>query len=168
MPEQEVRYFFDAVVLSNFALSDSTHLLVKRYGKRTVLTSEVLDEIAQGIAAGYESLRTIVASVTEERFSSTVLRKEERDQYTGLLKTLGSGEASAIVCAKARGGIAVTDDKAARKCAADNGVPFTGTLGILKRLAVDKRITPEAADDILADMIHHGFYSPVKKISELL
>ena len=168
MPRPKARYFFNSVVLSNFALSDTSHLLVERYGKKAVLTSEVLDEIAQGIAAGYESLGTIVDLVTQERFSTAALKKEEREQYTGLLKTLGSGEASTIVSARTRGGIVVTDDKAARNCAKEHKVPFTGTLGILRRLALDEKITAEAADDILDDMIRLGFYSPVRKISELM
>lgn len=168
MPDARALYFFDSVVLSNFALSDCIALIVNRYGKRAVLTSEVLDEIAQGIAAGYTPLHAIVDRITNDELGTAVLEKTERLQYTALLKTLGSGEASCIACASTRGGVVVTDDKAARQCAAENGVPVTGTLGILRRLALDDVITVQEADDILSEMIRQGFYSPLQRISDLV
>ena len=161
-------FFFDSVVLSNFALTKNTDLLTDRYGKRAVLTSEVLDEIAHGVACGYESLREVITKVSRDLFSTTSLRQEELARYTTLLRTLGTGEASCIVCAESRGGIVVTDDRAARSACQDANVQFTGTVGILMALSTEKKLSPSRADAILNAMIEQGFYSPVNSISSLL
>ena len=88
--------------------------------------------------------------------------------FTLLLQSLGSGEASVIAVAKSRGGIVVTDDRAARISSEELGLQFTGTIGILLRLCKESVLTPEAADEILKKMIKKGFYSPVTQISALL
>ena len=48
MPRKQ--WVFDTVVLSNFLISDSAHILEKRYKGRGVITSEVYDEISAGIS----------------------------------------------------------------------------------------------------------------------
>jgi len=57
---------------------------------------------------------------------------------------------------------------AARACCAENGVAFTGTVGILKACVVDQMIAPQNADALLQRMVEAGFYSPVSHISSLL
>ncbi|MCP4676306.1 MAG: DUF3368 domain-containing protein [Deltaproteobacteria bacterium] len=168
MPEDLESFFLDSVVLSNFALADALPLLVDRYGARAVLTSEVLDELADGISHGYEKLRGIVNLVIDNELSTTCLTEDERVGYIELLSNLGSGEASCIVCARSRGGVVVTDDKVARKSCLQHRVRFTGTLGILRSCCVEGALTDEEADKILEEMIHRGFYSPINRLSDLL
>jgi predicted nucleic acid-binding protein len=111
----------------------------------------------------------IEAAVSEGRLGrATSLAAGEREVYRELLRILGSGEASCIACAKARGGVVVTDDKTARDCCAERGVAFTGTIGILKACALDGTLSPGAADAVLQAMIDAGYYSPVTRISGLL
>ena len=169
MPKKKkVAYYFDSVVVSNFALSKSLFLLIEKYGNHAFLTSQVLDELANGIASGYESLRVVLQAVEEDQFSTAQIQKEEINLYTSLLRTLGSGEASIIAIAKSRGGLVVTDDRSARRASEDLGLSFTGTIGILLRLCKENILTPEKADAILEIMIEKGFYSPVTQISALL
>jgi len=59
MPRKHAAYYFDTVTLSNFALVDRMELLVKRYGRKLHITTEVENEIAAGIVAGYTSLERI-------------------------------------------------------------------------------------------------------------
>ena len=56
---------------------------------------------------------------------------EKSEQDRELLRILAPGEASCIAQAKARGGVVITDDRAARQCCHERGVVFTGTIGIL-------------------------------------
>lgn len=167
MPDR-LYLFFDTVSLSNFALTDSISLLVQRYGSRLLVTDEVLDEIAAGIACGYTSLNEIEKLVDKKIFSHVVLDSAERQIFQQLLRPLGSGEASCIAAATYRNGIVATDDRAARATCTEREIPVTGTIGILKASCQEKLISIYEADDLLHRMEFQGFYSPVKRISDIL
>ncbi len=169
MPEPARRFFFDTVTLSNFVLSGCLDLLIARYGRRANITPQVLDEIADGIVAGYSGLREVETAVTSGRLSGVErFSPEERDTYRELLQTLSPGEASCITFAQTRGGIVATDDRAARSCCFDRGVVFTGTVGILKACVLDGTLSPRGADDVLRAMTAAGYHSPVGRISALV
>jgi predicted nucleic acid-binding protein len=170
MPEGgAARFFFDTVTLSNFALAGRLDLLIGRYGQRAQLTPEVMDEVSDGIASGHSELRDIENAVAVGNLSSAQpLSAAERMTYRSLLRSLSSGEASCIVCAKERGGTVVTDDRAARACCAEFGVAFTGTIGILKACCRRGTLDPHTADIVLRAMIEGGYHSPVSRVSDLL
>ena len=169
MADDDAVLFFDTVTLSNFALAGHLDLLIARYGVRACVTLEVLDEVTDGIVAGFAALADIEAAVSETRLGSArTLTDDEREQYRELLRILGPGEASCIACAEARGGVVVTDDRTARSCCAERGLSCTGTVGILKACAVDGTLSPDEADAALQAMIDAGYYSPVTAISGLL
>jgi predicted nucleic acid-binding protein len=169
MTEDRGDLFFDTVTLSNFALAGRLDLLIRRYGPRARVTPEVLDEVLEGIVVGYDALKDIEAAVEKRSLGSTgTLSAEERGIYRELLRVLAPGEASCIACAKARGGIVVTDDRTARACSRDHGVAFTGTVGILKASCLEGTLAPDEADAILQAMVDAGYFSPVRRISDLL
>ncbi len=169
MPERSRYYYFDTVTLSNFALAQNLELLTTRYGHCAFITQEVLNEIIDGIVAGYGALRDIESSVTAGKLSITEpMNSVERESYCELLRVLSPGEASCIVYAKAREGIVVTDDKAARDCCTERNIRVTGTIGILKVCCLDSTLTKEQADTILRRMIEAGFHSPVDRISSII
>ena len=169
VPEQTRWYFFDTATLSNFALSGCLDLLIERYGQTSQITPQVLDEVVEGIVAGYTSLQKIEEAVTGGKLGSGgTLSVEERRTYRKLLRALSPGEASCISCATIQGGIVATDDTIARRCCTERGVEFTGTIGILKACALDGSISSQEADRILKAMIDAGYYSPVSRISSLL
>ena len=162
-------YYFDTIVLSNFALSGRFDLLMDRYGPRAQITPEVLDEVSNGIVAGHRELEQIEAALEKGACSAAPpLSRAERTIYRELLGTLGSGEASCITCAQCRGGLVVTDDRAARNCCSEQGVGFTGTIGILKMCCREGILAPQEADALLQNMINAGYFSPVDQISGLL
>lgn len=169
MPETGCDYYFDTVTLSNFALSGRVDLLIARYGRRAIITPQVLDEIADGIVVGYSELREVETAVTggefgdEEGFSA-----EERDVYLERLRTLSPGEASCISLAQTCGGVVATDDRTARNTCFNNGVPFTGTIGILKACVLDGTLSLQEADDVLRAMTGAGYHSPVRRISAVV
>lgn len=162
-------YYCDTVTLCNFALSKRLDLLITRYGTRLQVTPTVQDEIADGIAAGYPLLQEIEQAITTGLFSQAdTLNHTEREIFRTQLRTLSPGEASCIACAKIRGGIVITDDKAARVSCQDYNVKFTGTIGILKACCRDQMLTPQEADTVLQTMVDAGYFSPVSNISGLL
>lgn len=170
MPDPDQKYYFDTVVLSNFALVDRLDLLTIMYKDRLIITTEVVDEISRGISSGFDVLQEIMnlladGSISEYSLSSS---SGERQAYTSLLVNLGAGEASAIAAAKTVDGIVVTDDKFARRICEERCIKVTGTIGILKKLCMKSILQPQEADSILQGMITCGFYSPVNRISDIL
>ncbi len=168
MPEKAPFLFFDTVVLSNFSLAGSFKLIQNTYQKRLIITDEVYDEIANGIARGFKDLTTVFDFFTASICTRHTLNMEEKKLYTDLLSALGSGEASCVAAAHKTGGIVVSDDRKARSCCEELSILFTGTIGILTRLCKTGTIQGKTADSILTKMITAGFYSPVNSITELL
>ncbi len=104
----------------------------------------------------------------EQTLPAEPMTMPENQLFVDLLRTLSSGEATCVVLAGYRAGIGATDDRAARSSCAERGIPVTGTIGILKVLCVDRTITSEEAEAVLARMVDAGFYSPVRRVSDLL
>ncbi|WP_320044315.1 hypothetical protein [uncultured Desulfobacter sp.] len=113
-------------------------------------------------------LREIETLLNKEVFLTASLSKQSRELYTQLISNLGKGEASCIALAKFTKGTVVTDDRAARQTCVDLELSYTGTLGILKACVPDGTILVEKADGLLEQMISQGFYSPVRRISDIL
>ena len=165
MPEKQ--WVFDTVVLSNFLISDSVHILEKRYKGRGVITSEVYDEISAGISQ-ISSLGRIDWLIEKDILSLCSLIRKEREYFREMIAFLGHGEASCIAFARDRNVIVATDDRTARKQCANMKIPVTGTIGILKASVKDSLFTLEQANEVLYRMIASGFYSPVNSITDIL
>lgn len=165
MPEKQ--WVFDTVVLSNFLISDSAHILEKRYKGRGVITTEVYDEIIAGISR-ISSLGHVDLLIEKDIFSLCPLICKERDCFREMIAFLGHGEASCIAFAKDRNAVVATDNRTARKQCANMKIPVTGTIGILKASVKDSFLTLEQANDALSKMIASGFYSPVNSITDIL
>ena len=165
MPE----IIFDCCVLSNFALSDSLHVIKKLYANSSYVTSFVAAENLRGILGGHNRLVIVNEALKEGWLKETALRGEkEKALFEMLSVSLGFGEASSIAVAKTRGYIFACDDRAARKEADLLDVKLTGTIGILIKAVTKKVIDSHEADVILNQMTASGFYSPVKSIKDIL
>ena len=165
MPEKN--WYFDTVSLINFLFSESDHLLKKRYRKCGFITWEVYDEICAGFVK-YPILQKIETLLENKIFMLISLSEQARQLYPNFIAHLGKGEASCIAAAKISQGIVVTDDRSARQQCRHSHVSFTGTIGILKACVIDGTINLNQADICLGKMIKHGFYSPVRSISEII
>ncbi|MEA1911326.1 MAG: DUF3368 domain-containing protein [Spirochaetota bacterium] len=168
MPDGKLHFYFDTVALSNFALVNRLDLLNILHPDQLFITTEVVDEISAGISSGFKPLQGIPDLITDNIFYLHSLSSTERQLYTSLLVNLGAGEASSIAAAKTAKGIVVTDDKLARNVCRETGMELTGTIGILKKLCVRDILQSLDADNILREMITHGFYSPIDRISSIL
>lgn len=158
-------WLFDSVTLSNFALVGRMDILSNRYRARGFVTTQVVDELTRGVAAGHAPLTDCLDLLDQGIFQTVTLDKIERATFRQLIGQLGAGEAGTIAAAFHRHGIAVTDDLAARRTCADVGVPVTGTIGILRSVLRDRVLTLTAANDLLHRMSAAGFHSPIDRLT---
>lgn len=160
--------FADTVVLSNFVFGGLFENLLQRYGEHLRITTQVLDEIESGIAVGYTELEIIHEAVKNNRLKTIPLDKAEYDFYSSLLANLGRGEASCISCARNRKAVIATDDRAARRVCIKHNIKITGTIGILKSAVTTGMLSIDAAEAALVRMSSAGFYSPIKRLEDII
>lgn len=156
----------DTVVLSNFALAGRLDLLLERYRGRLTVTPQVLDEVLAGIEAGHRPLEEIVRRVHASAIGMSEVPFDRLTDYRELRRTLGAGEASTIACAAVGRAVVATDDRAARRECARRAVKVTGTIGMLAALVRDGRLPLAEGEDILGEMVRHGFFSPVRHLAQ--
>jgi len=168
MPDTGAGYTLDTVVLSNFTSAEALWLLRTRYAGRMFITTEVMDEIEAGAAAGYPGL-THIESLARAGVSSLIsLAPAERATYRDLLASLSEGEASCIAAAIGRDLTVATDDLRARNVCRERGLRVTGSVGILKAACLAGDITLDQGEQMLADMVVAGFFSPVSRLADIL
>jgi predicted nucleic acid-binding protein len=165
MPEK--KWFFDAVVLSNFLFADAVTLLKERYRNKGIITREVYDEISAGFAE-YPELKNVEKLLDDKSFRLVSLSKRARKFYLELILHLGKGESACIALARVTSGVVVTDDRAARLQCRNMNIPVTGTVGILKAAILSGQTNLTRADAYLKTMIKAGFYAPVRSLSEII
>lgn len=151
----------DNTVLSNFALVGQIDILPKVLGRPVATTAQVIGEFNDGIARG------ILSKTNLDWLEIINLEVEEDEIFQNLLARVNAGEASCLAVAYYRNGRFLTDDRDARKLAAQMQIPVSGTLGILQLLIRLKVLDLSDADQILGQMIRKGYRSPVQKLEEL-
>ena len=158
-------WFFDSVTLSNFALVGRVDILADRYRARGFVTTQVIDGLMRGVAAGHTPLADCLGLLDRGVFRAVTLDPRERASFQQLVGHLGAGEAGTIAAALHRRGIAVTDDLAARRTCAEMDVRVTGSIGILQAAIRDRTLSHTEANDVLRRMIAAGFHSPVVRLT---
>lgn len=102
----------------------------------------MVDEIADGYTHGYDFYKDIMALIkpTEEidvETASIHIINVDNDRVVQFSRDNGLGHGESSVILTCRGNLmdtaGVLDDGRARKIAKENGVRFTGTLGLVKR-----------------------------------
>jgi predicted nucleic acid-binding protein len=156
-------------VLSNLAAADCLAYLDALHDKVWV-ASAVYDEVQQGIAEGYEFLKSIETALDHQRLQLVTLENDaELRAYRAMPAKLHSGEAMSIAIATCRGWLFLTDDQAARAYARQIGVPISGTLGVLMKGVRSGLITLKEANTALARMQRIAHYrSPVSDLRDLI
>jgi predicted nucleic acid-binding protein len=157
-----MKVLLDNTVLSNFLLVRQADLLQKAFRRRAHITESVYQELQKGIDSGL--------LFTYDWSWLPVLKLDDRAQllFTQLSIRLNDGEASCLALA-AQGGYQVfTDDRDARKIAAQMGIPVSGTLGVLVLLIEQKEIQLDEGDVLLKKMIQQGYFAPISSLATLL
>ena len=157
----------NTTVLSNLARVNQLRILKELYGK-IVIPIQVYEEILRGINEGYYFLKT-VDKVAEEGWIvfEAPTSKKGRKCMKELLVSVGYGEAAGIALAKEQGLPFFSDDKKARQIAKQQGLSVSGTLGTLKLAVEEGLISIKEADQVLGEMIHGGYRSPIQSVKEL-
>ncbi len=157
----------DTTVLSNLARANRMDIL-QGFHTQVIIPSQVHEEVLKGIAAGYGFLQKADKIVEADWVKLTVLEgKRERTLFRDLLEVVGYGEAAGIAIAKERNLVFFSDDRKARRVAREQGVTVSGTLGMLKLLVEERKLSMEEADVVLTKMIQGGYRSPTESLREL-
>lgn len=151
----------DNTVLSNFALVSHIELLPKALGSQTATTVQVIAEFDDGVARGR------LPDTNLDWLEAINLKAEEEVIFQELLARVNIGEASCLAVASNRNGRFLTDDRDARKLAAQLQIPISGTLGILKLLIQNNMLRLDDANQILSNMIGKGYRAPIQNLADL-
>ena len=162
----------NTTVISNFASIQQIELLHVLYGDLYIST-QVYEEILDGLAEGYRVYTTVQASVSP-LFPNGWLRltslndDSEFRAFAAMPNKLHSGESSCLAIAEVRKWLFLSDDMAARKEAQRRRIAVSGTLGCLV-LAIEHDIcTLEDANLWLHKMMEMGYRCPVSDLSSFL
>lgn len=155
--------FVDASPLIGLAFVGGLDWLPKLY-RTAFITQTVRDEVLPGRGLPGESA---IRVVLRRRHIRLFRRKLTEPNFPGL----DDGEASALRAAldHGEGALVVIDDLAGRKVAAQRGIPYTGTAGVIieakrarlirsarpvfERLAqMDFRLSPQIVEEILIEL----------------
>jgi len=153
----------NTTVLSNFALARAVPLLMVFCGGEGRATDQVLAEFEAGVQ------RRILPATPLHWLKRVKLRgPRERALFLQMRTRLGAGEASCLAIAMVRGYDFLTDDMKARRVAQTEGVTVSGSIGVLMELIRTHKLTLDEGNNILKMFIQHGYFSPIKRLDELL
>lgn len=176
MPEggaEGLKFVFDTTLLSNFAIVEQVTLLETLYQGMACTTLMVVEELHQGLYAGYCKLQSVEQILTPLHSTGwlpvlSLELAEEKKLYTQLSPPLASGEASCLALALVRGFVFGSDDLAARRMASERNVRLTGTIGILVRAVREGHWSLSRANQVLAQMIALRYRAPVVRLDDLI
>lgn len=151
----------DNTVLSNFALVLRIDLLSKALGEDVAIPFQVRNEFSSGIA------KNRLPETDLSWLNIVDFNDEEEGLFKEHLVHVNAGEAACLAIALNQNGRILTDDRDARKLAAQLKIPVSGTIGILLRLVQIKALTFSEANELLREMINKGYRSPVKHLEDL-
>ncbi|GIK71445.1 MAG: DUF3368 domain-containing protein [Chloroflexota bacterium] len=157
-----MKLILDNTVLSNFASVGRLDLLQHALGTELACPLQVAAEFEAGVRKGKLPITQLdMITVIES------LEQAEHTLFQEYCHRVNAGEAACLAIAAHRHWSLLSDDRDARKLAAQLSIPVSGTLGILLRLVNIGILTLEHADSLLGEMIAKGFRSPVDRLDDL-
>lgn len=154
---------FDTSPLSHFARENWLGALKAVVGDRTaVIPDVVVDELKRGLGRN-SFLQAVLDAPWIERRDLQSAEEIERFAYYSSLLVAGErnrGEAAVLALAATTGGTAVVDDLAGRKAAKRDGVPLTGTVGLLMQAIQSGLLTVALASAIADDLLAGQYRLP--------
>ena len=148
---------FDTSALFNFGHRDTLLGLLKQLKAENLLVAPpaVVEELVPERRYDYASMRA-------DYLLTVAPRPEPKDleRMRGLSAVLGRGEVEVILLAREVQGMAVLDDRAARRAAEQVGVEVTGTLGLIAH-GIDRGwMTDAEAMRAVRQLRANGFFVP--------
>jgi len=152
----------DNTVLTNLALAGRDDLAKSLWPSRACTTPSTLNKYRAGAASG------LVPFDCWDGLAVAVLTEEEVAFARLLPPRLGAGERECLAVAVHRHGLLASDDLDVRRIAQANGVPRTGTVGILVLCVRRGYLARDQANALLSEMIALGYRSPVTSLDLVL
>lgn len=152
----------DNTVLSNFSVIERPELVQIALAETAATVEEAYAELQTGIQRGKLTL------CDWSWLQVFRLSDAERALYQRLRQRLNAGEAACLALGAIRRYLVFTDDRDARKMAAEIQVPVSGTLGLLVRLIDQEHISLPDGDALLNRMIAARYRSPITSLAEIL
>lgn len=168
--------FFDTDCLSSFLWVGREDIILLRYHGRIVIPQFVYDEFCrpgvQHLCRKLDNMLSAKAVIRMEIMQGTA----EAKLFRCLTKTpdqgrpaIGKGEASALVLAKAHGGIIASNNlRDIKAYATEFGIPILTTADIMVEAFTDYFITQEVGDAIWKDMLLKRRKLPAGSFSDYL
>ncbi len=154
-------YIVDTTLLSNFAHASRPALLELILQNRGVTTKRVMAELVHGETQG------LVPHFDWHWLEVAETSAEEAALAEEFERIVHRTEAECLAIAIVREGVFLSDDFAARRLAASQGVRISGTLGVLRALVEQGVLAVDEADALLDRMRAQGYRSPVRSLHEL-
>ncbi|WP_420625260.1 hypothetical protein [Candidatus Poriferisodalis sp.] len=154
---------FDTTALNYFALAGELDLLEQMVESfRCVAPSEVLNELAAGVAAHPELRDTLnlpwIGNVQLSASDLALFARYKRELGGGPSKNLG--EAAVLAWCASTGGTAIIDESRARDIAHQDGIAVHGSLWLIQ-LGVKSNLLDRSAAITLIDQLRSaGMYLP--------
>jgi predicted nucleic acid-binding protein len=152
----------DNTVLSNFTAIGRADLVRLALGEDAATSEAAWAELQAGIRSGKLPVQDW------SWLPILPLTASEEPLYNLFAERLNAGEASCLAIAASRGCRVFTDDRDARRLAAERKIPVSGTLGLLLRLIDLRALSLAEGDALLGRMIAAGYRSPMTSLQELL
>jgi predicted nucleic acid-binding protein len=153
----------DATLLNHSARADKIDLLGAYLSEYECWTTDVvLDELKTGYVHYPELTRATSAKwISSDPLDSfpAISSFAEWSRRIGA-STHHRGEASVFACAELRGGIAITDDRGARKVAGSYHLEAHGTLWLLARLLRERSMTDIEVSHLIDALVASGARLP--------
>jgi predicted nucleic acid-binding protein len=146
-PLEQGEYSFDSNSVVDFVKTARISLLDSLFAGRALLSDFVAQELADA-QIEWKQAQVVPLTTEPELQLFDDIRRNNR--------ALGSGEVGAITIAKLRKAGLITNDRQARRAAAELNIPVSGSLGILNYGVEVHQISGEEAVGILTEMILAG------------
>ena len=153
----------DNTVLSNFALIHGETLLHRIFSGELYTTEEVLHELHVG-----EQQDSVPARDWSWIQTIRLEREQEVATFMRLKQRFGIGESACLSVAIQHHLQILTDDLDVRKCAQRQGIPVSGTIGVLVLGVKQSILSLDEGNSLLVQMIQQGYYSPFSSLDGLL
>lgn len=153
----------DNTLLTNFALVKREDVLRAVFEDSLFTSDVVFKEVQRG------EERRILPQRDWNWIKLLKIESEQEQRIFELLsQQLGDGESSCLSLAVSRNMRVLTDDLDTRRHAQRRGIPVSGTIGVLVIAVKKDIISLEEGNDLLLKMIEKGYYSPYKRLDELV
>lgn len=148
---------FDTSALFNFGHRDTLLGLLKQLKAENLLVAPpaVVEELVPERRYDYASMRADLFTTLAPK-----PKFEDLERLRGLSAVLGRGEVEVILLAREVQGMAVLDDRAARRVAEQLGVEATGTLGLIAHGIERGWMTDAEAMRAVRQLRTNGFFLP--------